>query len=313
MPYFLRRALNLPLLMLLISFVAFALLHLAPTDPAISSLRFHDIELTDEIINETREALGLNQPFLTRFAHWLWLLAHGDLGQSFITHQPVLAEITHALPATLALSAVSFAMIFFISLGLAFCCVHWRNRRADSLIRGLLFLLSAMPNYWLGLLLIWGIAVKLDWLPVSGFTGLSGLILPATALSLGYIGTYVRLIRGAMLNQLQQPYVFYAKARGLSESHILRRHILPNAVHSFVIALGMGIPKLLAGSVVIENIFALPGIGRLCIQAIFNRDYPMIQGYILFISTAFLLSNFCIDMLQHWRDPRLAQITKENR
>lgn len=303
--YFARRFLMMFPLMLLISFVAFGLIQLAPTDPAVSALRMNDIELTDDIIAETRESLGLNQSFVARYAHWLGLLLQGDLGRSFINHQPVLAEMAHALPTTLALSAVTFAFIFILSLLFALFSVWWRKSPLDSLLGAVLFLLSAMPSYWLGLLLIWGVAVQLDWLPVSGIHQGAGLILPALALSLGYVGTYVRLLRGAMLNQLQQPYVFYAKARGLSDWSILSRHVLPNGLHTLLIALGMGIPKLLAGAVVIENIFALPGIGRLCIQAIFSRDLPMIQGYILLMSALFLLSNFAVDLLQYWRDPRL--------
>lgn len=304
--YFLRRFLMIPPLMLLISFVAFGLIHLAPTDPAVSALRMNDIELTEDVIADMRETLGLNQPFFTRYAHWLWQLLHGDLGRSFINHQPVLEEMAHALPTTLALSAVTFAFIFSLSFALALLSFWWRNTRAESFLRALLFLLSAMPSYWLGLLLIWGVSVQLGWLPVSGVQQGWGLILPALALSLGYIGTYVRLLRGAMLNQLQQPFVFYAKARGLSDWHILSYHILPNGVHTLLIALGMGLPKLLAGTVVLENIFALPGLGRLCIQAIFSRDYPMIQGYMLLMSALFLFSNFAVDLLQHWRDPRLS-------
>lgn len=150
-------------------------------------------------------------------------------------------------------------------------------------------------------------AVQLDLFPVSGMLTHESVILPALTLSLGYIGTYIRLIRGTMLNQLQQPYVFYARARGLPDSIILRKHVLPNSLHTSLIAIGMSIPKLIAGTVVIENIFAWPGIGRLCINAIFGRDYPMIQAYILLMALLFLLSNFIVDLLQQYLDPRLTR------
>lgn len=305
--YFLSRFAQIPLVMLFISFVAFVLINLAPTDAAVSSLRLNDIELTDEVIASTRESLGLNQGFFVRYAQWLWQLLHLDLGRSFINHQPILTEMLNAFPTTLSLGLVTLSFIIVLTIGGALISVLWHHRFVDTFIRGLLFLLGAMPNYWLALLLIWGLSVYLGWFPVSGINEKYSLILPGLSLSLGYVGTYVRLVRGAMLNQLQQPYVFYAKARGLSSQRILFRHVLHNSLHTFLIALGMGVPKLLAGSVVIENIFALPGLGRLCIQAIFGRDYPMIQGYILLMSFLFLLSNFLVDLLQHIRDPRLKQ------
>lgn len=303
--YFLLRLCLLPALVLLISLVAFALMNLAPSDPAEVALRVNNIVPTAENIAEMHRTLGLDQPFLTRYLSWLGQIFHLDLGRSFLNHRPVLQEMWQAFPVTLQLAAVTFVWIFLLALPLALLCVWLRHGKGDSVIRAILFIFTAIPNYWLALLFIWGFAVQLDWFPVSGNRTSYSLILPALTLSFGYIGTYVRLIRGAMLNQLQQPYVFYAQARGLSLRRILLRHVLPNSLHTFLVALGMGIPKLLAGAVVIENIFALPGLGRLCIQAILGRDYPMLQGYILFISLFFLLANFFVDLLQYQRDPRL--------
>lgn len=304
--FFLRLLMILPLA-LIISFIAFLLLNMAPSDPAEVALRINEIVPTDQAIALMKQELGLDKPFLVRYFAWLWNAVHLNFGKSFLTRAPVLNEIVTALPATLWLAAVSLFFIIVISLILSFLCVITHNTLVDKLIRGIIFIFTAIPNYWLGLLLIWALAVQLDLFPVSGMLTHESVILPALTLSLGYIGTYIRLIRGTMLNQLQQPYVFYARARGLPDSIILRKHVLPNSLHTSLIAIGMSIPKLIAGTVVIENIFAWPGIGRLCINAIFGRDYPMIQAYILLMALLFLLSNFIVDLLQQYLDPRLTR------
>lgn len=304
--FFLRLLMILPLA-LIISFIAFLLLNMAPSDPAEVALRINEIVPTDQAIALMKQELGLDKPFLVRYFAWLWNAVHLNFGKSFLTRAPVLNEIVTALPATLWLAAVSLFFIIVISLILSFLCVITHNALVDKSIRGIIFIFTAIPNYWLGLLLIWALAVQLDLFPVSGMLTHESVILPALTLSLGYIGTYIRLIRGTMLNQLQQPYVFYARARGLPDSIILRKHVLPNSLHTSLIAIGMSIPKLIAGTVVIENIFAWPGIGRLCINAIFGRDYPMIQAYILLMALLFLLSNFIVDLLQQYLDPRLTR------
>lgn len=304
--FFLRLLMILPLA-LIISFIAFLLLNMAPSDPAEVALRINEIVPTDQAIALMKQELGLDKPFLVRYFAWLWNAVHLNFGKSFLTRAPVLNEIVTALPATLWLAAVSLFFIIVISLILSFLCVITHNTLVDKSIRGIIFIFTAIPNYWLGLLLIWALAVQLDLFPVSGMLTHESVILPALTLSLGYIGTYIRLIRGTMLNQLQQPYVFYARARGLPDSIILRKHVLPNSLHTSLIAIGMSILKLIAGTVVIENIFAWPGIGRLCINAIFGRDYPMIQAYILLMALLFLLSNFIVDLLQQYLDPRLTR------
>lgn len=305
-----KRLLLMPLMLGLISFVAFSLIHLAPSDPTEVVLRVQDIELTPDIITQTRQELGLDRPFFHRYIDWLGGVIQGDLGRSFITRQPIWAELKQALPTTLFLASTALGFILLIAVPLALLSIRNPNGKLDNSLRGGLFFLTAMPNYWLALLIIWGLAVKLEWFPVSGLASPVGIILPALTLALAYIGIYFRLLRGAMLQQLQQDYVFYAKARGLSTARIVLRHILPNSIHTLLTGLGMSIPKLLAGSVVIENLFALPGLGRLCLQAIFSRDYPMIQAYVLLMACLFLGFNLAVDVLQSRFDPRLKQEAK---
>ncbi|PHI30658.1 nickel/cobalt ABC transporter permease [Budvicia aquatica] len=302
--YLLKRLIMMVPLTIMISFLAFVLLSLAPSDPAEVALRVNEIVPTDLAIQSMRHELGLDRPFLIRYIDWLWRCLHLDFGSSFVMKTSVLHEFMLAIPATLYLAAVSLFIIVTLSLLLGISCAMSEGSVLDKMVRGFIFLITAIPNYWIGLLLIWLLAVKMDWLPVGGMLEVKSVILPAVTLSLGYIGTYIRLIRGSMLGQLHQNYVLYARARGLPEPFIIGKHVLVNSLQSSLVAIGMSIPKLIAGTVVIENIFAWPGIGRLCVGAIFSRDYPIIQAYILLMAVLFLLFNFFIDLLQVKIDPR---------
>ncbi|WJY15387.1 ABC transporter permease subunit [Pectobacteriaceae bacterium CE90] len=305
--YLLTRLCMMVPLILVISLIAFTLIRLSPSDPAEVALRVNAIVPTDAAIAAMHHELGLDKPFWQQYLSWLKQSLHLDFGTSFVTRDGVWQELMLALPATLRLAGVALSMILVGSLSLAMLCVVRVGRWPDKLLRTLLFLLTAMPNYWTGLLLLWLVALKLDWLPVGGMTESGAVILPALTLALGYLGTYVRLLRNNMLSHFNQPYVTYAKARGLSQRRILWRHVLVNALYSPLVALGMSIPKLIAGTLVIENIFSWPGLGRLCVTAIFNRDYPVIQAYILLMALLFVVGNFLIDVLQLWLDPRLRQ------
>ena len=164
---------------------------------------------------------------------------------------------------------------------------------------------TAMPAYWIGLLLIWLVSIKWDLLPTSGSGTIKHLILPSFTVSLTYISTYIRLIRNNMLENMKEDYVLYANARGLRQRNILVRHILKNSLHTCIVAIGMSIPQLMAGTIVVENVFAWPGLGKLCITSIFNRDYPVIQTYVLLIGTLFVVFNLLFDIIQSVADPRL--------
>ena len=162
-----------------------------------------------------------------------------------------------------------------------------------------------MPAYWVGLLLMWGIGVQLNWLPTNGNGTWRHLILPSFTVALSYISTYIRLIRNNMLENMKQDYVLYANVRGLPQKAILVKHILKNSMHTCIVAMGMSIPQLISGTIVVENVFSWPGLGTLCISSIFNRDYPVIQTYVLLIGVLFVLFNLLFDILQTVSDPRL--------
>ena len=197
--------------------------------------------------------------------------------------------------------------VIVLSLPIGFLSAVYKDTWFDRIMRGVVFATTAMPVYWVGLLLIWIVSIKLDLLPTSGYGGFSSLILPAFTVALSYISTYIRLIRNNMLENMREDYVLYAQARGLKQRSILVRHILKNSLQSCVTAIGMSIPQLIAGTIVVENVFAWPGVGRLCIASIFNRDYPVIQAYVLLVGVLFVFFNLFFDILQYVADPRLRE------
>jgi len=302
--YILRRLLLTIPLLLGISFVSFIIIQLSPSDPAEVAVRVNELVPTDEVLELTREQLGLNKPFLVRYADWMSAVAHGDLGRRYVDNKPVAQELARALPPTLWLALVATLFMAVCSVGMAFVCAMYEGRTVDYLLRGFIFLGTAIPGFWAGLLLMWLFSVKLNWLPTSGMQGASSVILPAVTLSLTYISTYARLLRNSMVQNKQKNSVLYARARGLTRGMIWR-HIFRNSLQSTLTGLGMSLPKLMAGTFVVETIFAWPGLGWLCVTAIFNRDFPVIQAYVLLMAVMFVGCNLLVDILCAAIDPRL--------
>lgn len=303
--YILKRILMSIPLLLCISFVCFVFINLIPSDPAEVALRVRQTPIiTEEAIMQVREELGLNDPFLLRYIKWLFQCLRLDFGVSYTNPaRTVLGEIGRCLPATLKLAGMSLLFVVTLSLPIGFFCAVYKDSLFDRVMRGIIFMTTAMPAYWIGLLLIWLISIKLDLLPTSGGGGLKYLILPSFTVSLTYISTYIRLIRNNMLENMKEDYVLYANVRGLKQKDILRKHILKNSLHTCIVAIGMSIPQLIAGAIVVENVFAWPGIGKLCITSIFNRDYPVIQAYVLMVGTLFVVFNLIFDIIQYVSDP----------
>ena len=302
--YILRRLLLTIPLLLGISFVSFIIIQLSPSDPAEVAVRVNELVPTDEVLELTREQLGLNKPFLVRYADWMSAVAHGDLGRRYVDNKPVAQELARALPPTLWLALVATLFMAVCSVGMAFVCAMYEGRTVDYLLRGFIFLGTAIPGFWAGLLLMWLFSVKLNWLPTSGMQGASSVILPAVTLSLTYISTYARLLRNSMVQNKQRNSVLYARARGLTRGMVWR-HIFRNSLQSTLTGLGMSLPKLMAGTFVVETIFAWPGLGWLCVTAIFNRDFPVIQAYVLLMAVMFVGCNLLVDILCAAIDPRL--------
>ena len=306
--YIFKRLLATIPMMLAISFIAFIFISFIPSDPAEVALRVNEIIPTPEAIQGMREELGLDKPFLVRYFNWLIDCLHLDFGTSYINgNRLVYDEIVRSLPATFKLALFAFVIVIVVSFPLGILSAVYKNSWLDSLSRVFIFVFTAIPNYWLGLLLMWLFAIYFNLLPTSGATSFAHYILPAVTLAMTYVSTYVRLIRTSMLENMKENYLFYAQVRGLSQRAIVLKHLLSNSLHSTITALGMSFVQLVAGTFVIESIFSIPGIGRLCITAIFNRDYPVIQAYILMMGLLFVFCNLFIDILQAYLDPKQRQ------
>ncbi|CDE47787.1 putative uncharacterized protein [Sutterella sp. CAG:351] len=299
----LKRIIFLIPILIGISMISFLITSLSPSDPAEVAIRVNAMVPTPELVAETRSEMGLDRPIIVRWADWITSALHGDLGRSWVSGRPVAEEFSKALPATLKLAAAALAIIIPFSVLCGAVCAAREGGKTDHLIRSAVFALSALPDFWAGLLLMWLFSVFLGWLPTSGMTRPDSIILPAVTLSLAYIGTYVRLIRAEMVETNHAGWVLFAESRGLSRNRILL-HKLLNSLRGSATALAMSIPKLIAGAFVVECIFAWPGIGRLCVTAIFNRDFPVIEAYVLLMAVCFILFNLAGDIFTAWLDPR---------
>ena len=304
--YILRRLLGLFPLLLAISFFAFVLIQLSPSDPAEVCIRVNAMTPTPELIEEMREEMGLNKPFLERYLDWVGHALQGDFGKRYVDGKPVAGEMAKALPPTLALAGATACLMLAVSIACALAGVLFEGRWPDIVLRGFVFLLTSVPAFWAGLLFIWLFAVHLDLLPTGGLEGPASLVLPAATLSLPYIAAYSRLLRASMVQAREQNFTLYMKACGRSGGAVMR-HVFRNSLQSSLTALGMSLPKLVAGTFVVECIFAWPGLGRLCVTAIFNRDYPVIQAYVLLMAVLFVVCNLLMDVFSALVDPRLRE------
>ncbi|MDC7797980.1 ABC transporter permease subunit [Bacillus altitudinis] len=302
--YIIKRLLLLLPLIVFITFFAFVLLAMRASDPAEVALRVNQVTPTEEMVESMRQELGLDQPFFIRYVTWLKDGLTGDFGSSYVTHEPVLDLMMEALPATLQLAGMSLLFIIVLSLLFGMVCAYAAHTWLDRIVRAFVFIAASMPSFWLGILFIWLFSVKFNWVNTSGMEGFKSILLPAMTLSLGYLSTYVRLIRNQILKFQHEPFVFYARARGLKERTIQLK-VMRHALQLAVTALGMSVPKLIAGTVIIENLFAWPGVGRLCVTAIFHADFPMIQAYLFVMGCLFVVCNLVADVIQMIMNPQL--------
>lgn len=305
--YVVRRLLMAIPLLLAISFVCFCFINLIPSNPAEVALRVQQTPvITDEIIAAMEEQLGLNKPFFVRYFDWVLGCLHGDFGISYVNPKRTVAgELLRCLPATLQLAGTSFVIVAVLSIPIGFLCAVYKDGWFDKIMRGLVFVTTAMPAYWVGLLLMWGIGVKLNWLPTNG----NGTW---AASDLAVLHGGVELYFNVYPSDPQQYAGKYETGlcalcqctRAAAEVDSGQAHS-ENSMHTCIVAMGMSIPQLISGTIVVENVFSWPGLGTLCISSIFNRDYPVIQTYVLLIGVLFVLFNLLFDILQTVSDPRL--------
>lgn len=303
--YIVRRLLLAVPVLLGATLIAFTLGVAAPGDPVREALAQNGaLEPSPVEIEAMRTRLGLDRPFLVQYGEWLLGLVQGDLGASLISGQPVADELLRRLPVTLSLSlcAVVLAGVFGVSGGLLMGYCH--GRLIDQAGRIVSLIILSMPGFWLALLLILLFAEHWKVLPTSGYGGIEHLVLPAAVLASGTMAVLARLTRSVMLEVMHQPYVTAARARGLSESVVVFRHIFRNMLVPIITVLGTYFGAILGGSVIVEVIFALPGIGRYAVDGIFRRDYPVIQGYVVLTALTFVTFNLLADLLCLWISPK---------
>ncbi len=308
--YVLRRCLSTIPVMGLVAFLVFALLYIAPGDPA--EILAGD-NATPAQIEAVRHSLGLDQPFTTRFLTWLSEIVRGDLGASILSRKPVVELIAARLEPTLSLMVLTLAFAVGTAIPLGVLAANYADRWIDRMVMGVAVAGFSVPVFATGYVVAYIFAIQLKWFPIQGYTPLSNgvggwlahLVLPAISLGTVYMALIARVTRASMLEVLSQDYVRTARAKGQKRVRILFVHALKNASNAIVTVIGLGVALLIGGAVVTESVFAIPGIGRLTIDAILQRDYPVIQGVVLFFSFVYVLLNLLVDISYTLLDPRI--------
>jgi peptide/nickel transport system permease protein len=308
--YLLRRVVATIPVMGFVALFVFSLLYIAPGDPA--AIIAGD-QATEQQIAHIRASLGLDRPFVVRFGDWLWHVLHGDLGTSIFTNLPVLTMIEQRTPTTLSLMSITLVMSIAIAVPMGVLAAWKAGSWIDRVIMVMAVLGFSVPVFVVGYVLAYVFALQLPWFPVQGYQPLSAgfwpwlqsLILPSVALGGIYIALIARITRATMMEVLSQDYVRTARAKGVGRRDVLYIHALKNAAVPIVTIIGIGFAALIGGAVVTESVFALPGIGRLTVDAILQRDYPVIQGVVLVFSVVYVLVNLVVDLLYTFFDPRI--------
>ena len=305
--YVVRRLATLPLLLLGISAVSFALLSVAPGDPAeiVLHQRNPGQMPSPAAVTAMRAELGLDAPLPAQYVRWMSRALAGDMGRSYVTEQPVAAQLARRTVPTVVLTAASLSLALLLAVPMGILSARRRGGAGDAIVRLAALVGSAAPSYALAFGLIILFAVKLSWLPAVGYGSVAQMVLPAIALSLAPMAQLTRLIRASVLDVLGQDYIRTARAKGLSEQMVVMRHALRNALLPAIGATGVILAHLLGGAVIIETIFTWPGLGQLIVGAVLTRDYPVVQGFVTYLAVIVLLANLATDIALRIADPRL--------
>ena len=303
--YIRKRLLHLLGTLIALSFLTFLLMYLAPGDAASKKLNAQGIAISQEVLERVRSEMGLDRPFLLQYGDWALGILRGDLGRSYKDDLPVADKLWRAAGYTAILTLGSLALSLAVSLPLSIVTALRRDTLPDYLLRFLSFVGNSMPNFLISVLLMYFLCVRAKLLPVLAERSLRGLLLPCLALSIPISGRFLRQFRAEILEQLGKSYVSGAVSRGVKARYILWRNVLHNASISIITIVGLSVGTLLGGSVVIETIFRWPGLGKLAMDAISDRDYPVIQAFVLFTAVVYVLINLLTDIAYHWIDPRV--------
>ena len=301
----LKRSIEVAVFLLLVTFVSFLFARLAPGDPVLSILRVDDVSVTAAQVEELREDMGFNEPLLVQYGEWFVDFVKLDFGNSYLTDQPVLEMLLSGLPATLELTAGALLVMLLIALPLGSLAALYRGSWIDQLSRWFSLIGAAVPSFWLGLLLIDLFGVRLNLLPTMGRDGFVSMILPSVTLGLAITSVYVRLLRSSLIDSLSDDYIKAARSRGISEIRIFFCHALRAALPPVITVFGVSLGSLIGGVVVIEVIFAYPGIGKMVVEAIRSRDYPVIQGYLFIMAIIVFAVNSLVDISYRYLNPEI--------
>ena len=300
-----KRIVELILILIILSFLTFLLMYLAPGDPAEKRLSSQGVAVTKEMLEAEQERLGLMRPFTERYVEWLGGIMHGDFGLSFKDDMPVGPKLANGLKNTIILAFASLILSLLVSIPLGIASAVKKNSLLDHIVRLLSFIGNALPNFLISVLLMYLLCIKFNLFPVVAAGNIQGLFLPAISLAIPMAGRFTRQIRTEVMEQLEQSYVTGLRTRGVREKDILLNNVFHNATGHIFTIIALQIGTLMGGSVVIETIFRWPGIGKLVMDSITARDYPTIMGFVLIMGTIYVVINFISDVIYHVLDPRI--------
>lgn len=312
--FIIRRFIQALVVLILITAVVFIAVRLLPGDPVRMYVTANtQAQYTEEQIAYVRHQVGLDKPLFIQYINWIKGIARGDLGKSILRNEPVTKEIFRRLPITAHVGGLAFVFGVMVGVPLGIITAVRRGKLVDTLLTLFAYIGITIPVFWLGLLLMYFFGVYLKWLPVMGYTSpfdnfwlsTRQLVMPVICLSFFPIAATARQTRSSLLEVMHQDYIRTAWSKGLRERVIIWRHALKNSLIPIVTMVGMGIPMIIGGSVLVETVFNLPGIGVLMTNSVFNEDYPYVQGIVLIISAAVLISNFLVELTYGWLDPRI--------
>lgn len=303
-----RRVLQFIPVLLGITFLAFLLIYLSPSDPVSVRMSAGGISVSPEIMESMRRSMGLDRPLLVQYGDWLWNILHGNMGKSYITDADVLDQILKALPYTLKMAGASLLLTLCISIPVGILTADMQNSKFDYVVRVMAFVGNALPNFIIALCLMFIFSYRLGWIPVLATTKPIGLVLPALTLALVMSSRYIRQIRAAMLDELSKGYVVGLRSRGLSETTILYKNALKNIMVTVITLTGISLGSLLGGTVIVETVFTWPGLGSLIMEGISQRDYPVVQAVIVWMASAFMVVNLLTDISYTVFNPKIKDI-----
>lgn len=304
--YALKRLLQLIPILLAITFLSYGMMRIAGSDVVEQKMENTSGTVSQEMIDNARAELGLDKPFVVQYFTWLGNLLRGDMGTSYVSNKPVFSTFVSKLPATLLLTAVSILLTVLISIPLGIWSAVKQNTATDYVIRTTSFIGNSLPNFFVSLLLMYFFAIRLGWFPViSGGVSLQSVALPALTLAIAMSAKYLRQVRATVLDELEKDYVLGARARGVKFSTTLIRSVMKASLVTIITLLTLSIGSLLGGTAIVESIFMWDGVGKLAVDAINMRDYPIIQAYVMWMAIIYVVVNLITDLSYHFLDPRI--------